>query len=156
MKVYILRGLPGSGKSTWIENALDDSGVQPYVCSADHFHTGEDGVYRFDPKNIKKAHEECLRKFMLNLYGSDKPDFLIVDNTNCSAWEISPYYRLTELYGHEVKILTFWCSPELSMKRNTHNVPATTILSMYQRLLTEVLPPHWNHEIILSKRSNGQ
>src|SRR5579859_1158727 len=140
MKVLIGRGLPGSGKSSYFKGWKNS-----VICSADDFHM-IDREYRFDPKNIRKAHDACLSKFFNVLTGKQEnyPDFLIVDNTNISGWECSVYYRIAELFGHEVKILTFWCSPELSMKRNTHNVPATTILQMYRTLLTEVLPPHWN------------
>jgi len=63
--LYLVRGLPGSGKSTFAR-ALS---VNCY--SADDFFT-RDGVYDFDPRLIGNAHLECQDKTKHSLsYGDD-------------------------------------------------------------------------------------
>lgn len=54
----ILRGAPGSGKTTW---ALANRQTST-LCSADHYFTGPDGVYRFDASKIGLAHAACRER----------------------------------------------------------------------------------------------
>ncbi len=153
MKVTILRGLPGSGKSTWIASNVS---ANAHVFSADAYHMVLDGgrpVYKFDPANARKAHDWCLSQFLL--YLTRGAEHLVVDNTNLSAWEISPYYRLAEVYGCEVEIVYLRCSPSLSLARNIHGVPEATILQMFARLMSDTLPPWWNMRVIEANGTEG-
>ena len=146
MNIYILRGIPGSGKSTWIKQenrATDDE-----VCSADFYHT-INGVYKFDPKRTGEAHNLCLSKFLQLL--QTKRDHIYVDNTNTTAWEIAPYYRLAEVFLCNVQIITILCPVEVAIARNVHAVPGTTILTMHRNILMEQLPPHWKHTVIAAE-----
>lgn len=146
MKVLIMRGLPGSGKSTWVRNYWNsmDPGTYPLVCSADDYHMVDD-EYRYDPKKAGAAHTECLRKFLNGLQG-ERYDSIIVDNTNTTAAEIAPYYRLAEMFGVETKIVRVCCDLQLAMSRQTHAVPESTIFTMWQNLNSERLPAYWKEE----------
>lgn len=55
MRVTILRGLPGAGKSTWTQSHCPGA----VVISADDFFVGRDGLYRFNPGRIFAAHAAC-------------------------------------------------------------------------------------------------
>ena len=50
--VFVMRGLPGSGKSTLV-NAISKvyDSETPVICSADHYFIDENGVYRCVIKN---------------------------------------------------------------------------------------------------------
>lgn len=144
MKVYIMRGLPGSGKTSYVNEVIrkiDPDNTR--VCSADDHHM-IDGEYRFDPKRAGDAHDCCLRKFLSCLEGGYHA---VVDNTNTTAWEISPYYRLAEIHGFDVKILWMTTPLELCLHRQTHAVPHNTMARMFHNLI-EPLPAHWNVEMI--------
>ena len=52
-KLYIVRGLPGSGKSTFAEALV---GSDFLVCEADKYFM-VDGEYKFDGSKLKDAHE---------------------------------------------------------------------------------------------------
>lgn len=160
MKVIILRGIPGSGKSTYAAKLVVQCSVakQPYentqavICSASEYFMQEtiddyDGpVYRFNPRELPSAHAHCLRKYVNELlHGTSS--LVIVDNTNISVAEIAPYYALAEAYGHEVKIVTLICKPLLAASRNIHNVPWGKIDQMY-RYIRQGLPPFWQQESI--------
>ncbi len=145
-KVYILRGIPGAGKSTWAEGTDDPPGVE-VVCSADHYMVNSEGGYEFRADMLSAAHEKCLRKFVDEIKWDDV-DGVIVDNTNILTAEIAPYYQVAKARGHDVRIVQFMCDPAIAASRNIHGVSAQKIWQMYQNLLTEKLPAWWNVEIV--------
>lgn len=145
MRVIIMRGLPGAGKSEMAARHAGDHETE--ICSADDHHVGLDGVYRFDPKKAGAAHTECLRKYMRLLSSGFKGD-VIVDNTNTTLAEIAPYARIAEAHGVEFTIVYIHCDPATACRRNVHAVPPATILRMYKNLLQEEVPPYWKQEVI--------
>ena len=61
--LILLRGIPGSGKSTLGEIILQCPGSSsPEVLSADNFFIDEKGDYNFDGSKLKQAHNECQLK----------------------------------------------------------------------------------------------
>ena len=141
MKIYIMRGLPGCGKSTWISKTKIAGDL---ICSADHIHM-IDGIYKYDPVKAADGHRICLREYNRAVSGVDFPytNCVFVDNTNTSIFEIAPYVQLAEAYQIPYEIIFFPCSIETSIQRNVHNVPVGTILEMNRRLNAESLPPWW-------------
>jgi predicted kinase len=98
-EVVILRGIPGSGKSTRAEEAY--SGHE--VCSADDYFRNFYGVYKFDARALPAAHRACLLKFEALLIAGTE-HIIVVDNTNLTAAEIAPYYALAEAHGYDPRI----------------------------------------------------
>jgi predicted kinase len=158
-RVYIYRGLPGAGKSFQIKKAFpnfepymrwgNDHSINfyPYLSTDLYWYTFDSRTYDFRPKEIGKAHSWNFRCYQ-SVLDLRQYETVIVDNTNISAWEISPYVLGATANGFEHEIVTVWVDPILCCKRNVHNVPDTVILSMYQKLITETLPTFWNHKIV--------
>lgn len=147
--IYIMRGLPGAGKSTWVRRNYP----QAHVCSADSFFLDEEGVYRFDAALISDAHASCLRGFaeILAAIAKDSissPEVVIVDNTAIRAWEISPYYNLSQAYGHNARIIHVKCDAKTAHSRNIHGVPLERVEKMDDSLTCEELPVFWTVEIV--------
>jgi len=93
--LYIVRGIPGSGKSTFA-NSLDC----PVFEADQYFIDSETGEYKFDGSKIKLAHNWCK----LRVEQSMEDDFqkIAVSNTFTQEWEMDAYYELAKQYGYRV------------------------------------------------------
>lgn len=116
------------------------------IVSADHFFMqNAEKKYEFNPALIGEAHKFCFLNYlrglssgakkvavMVGIPGSGKSyhaerlsaeGYLVVDNTNLSAWEISPYMLAGESHGASVTVFRVLCEPERAFARQTHGVP---------------------------------
>ncbi len=124
MNLIILRGIPGSGKSTFIKNNHPDA----KVCSADHYFTEADGTYTWNREEASQAHEEC--KLKCERYMSNKEKKIIIDNTNIHWYEMEPYIHLSEEYNYSLSFIRIDANVEDAIKRNIHDVPPEVIRRM--------------------------
>jgi predicted kinase len=150
MQVIIMRGIGGAGKSTWANDFSHKAFLRNESCwilSADNYFI-KDGKYTFDPRKLPDAHALCLKEFMdyTNPDGVlvDVVDYLIVDNTNISLWEMSPYIAIANVHKHPVRIVRVECPQEIAAERNVHGVPQKAIQSMASRM--EKALPFWPKE----------
>lgn len=150
MKVIILRGGSGAGKSTWTKKNHPNA----VVFSADSFFTNADGDYNFEPAKLGEAHAKCLRDFVEYCQVADRQNgTVVVDNTGTSVSEFAPYAQVAQVYGHDVSIFTFLYDPTVAHKRNTHGTPLKACIEMHQRMMeqTKFIPPWWKHDYIVAQ-----
>lgn len=119
MKVILLRGISGAGKTTWAKKHVPPDGV---IVSADYFFIQPNGTYIFDVKQLHNAHSACFRDF-LDAIDQHTPT-IIVDNTNIHRWEFQPYLIVAEARGYEVELITFRCDPEVAIARQQRCSPS--------------------------------
>ena len=125
--LYLLRGLPGAGKST-LAKKLGDAHFE-----ADMYFTNESGQYIFNGADIKKAHEWCQNEVQLAMilnHTSGLNESIVVSNTFTQEWEMEPYYKLAETYGYRVFSLIV---ENRHGGENLHNVPQDKIEVMRER-----------------------
>jgi len=137
--LWIMRGISGSGKSTWIEENKPEGAV---VASADHYFLTEDGQYEFDPTQLQDAHD---RAFAVAHEGLRDGVEVFVDNTNLSVAELSPYRMLARRYGYEVRYVECRCDADEAAERSLH-APADAVQAQADRGL-EDLPPFFEGEV---------
>ena len=139
MRVIILVGASGAGKSTWIEKNCP----QAHVVSADKFFL-VDGVHKFDVTKMDKAHAYALRNFIL--YCATAKDLIVVDNTNTTIQEIAPYIAVANAYeADELEIVWFGTDRIKDLvRRNVHNVQEHTIRRHIDNMAkTKMFWPHY-------------
>ena len=118
-KLVLIRGLPGSGKSTIAKSM---AGYKHY--EADMYHM-VDGEYVFDFNNIKKAHEWCQSSTLAEL---EKGGRVVVSNTFTEKWEILPYIE----FGYSYSVIVARGEFE-----NTHKVPEDVLIKMKARFIDQ-------------------
>ena len=120
--LYIVRGLPGSGKSTFAQT------LTPNHWEADMYFINEDGEYKFNMDEIKNAHQWC--KDMIEDAMKRNLDKIAVSNTFTQEWEMEPYHKLAEHYGYTIFHLIV---ENRHGGVNVHNVPTEVLHKMNKR-----------------------
>jgi hypothetical protein len=121
--LIVVRGLPGSGKSSLAAKIAELAGFSgPY--EADQYFMGLDGVYRYDRTRIGQAHRDCQNRVRAVL-GRSVP---VVSNTCVGMGEmgLAPYCAM----GAVVAIDLFDGGAERFATTNIHNVPPEAINAM--------------------------
>lgn len=146
-KVILLRGIPGSGKSTYCKKLWTELSVEGHLVttfSADRYFLNDKGEYHFDGSKLGKAHGQCLKYFTLfistRLFGDE---VLIVDNTNTTTQEMLPYVQLARAFDTPFEVVTIDCDPALAAARNVHGVPTHKCFEMDKRLRSASIPKDW-------------
>lgn len=111
MRVTILRGVSGSGKSTWARTQAP----QAYVVSTDTYFIQPDGSILFEGAKLQEFHRRAFRDFMEAVFR--KEPWIVVDNTNILMAEFAPYIAVAEAYDYQVELLTLDCSVETARAR---------------------------------------
>jgi len=116
-KLVLVRGIPGSGKSTFAKS------VYP---TYEHLETDlyfmQDRGYVFEPAKLKQAHEWCQATTRKRL---EDGECVVVSNTFIKMWELRPYLDMAKELGVPVKV--FHMKGEYG---SVHNVPEEVIARM--------------------------
>eukprot|EP00090_Calanus_glacialis_P009513 TRINITY_DN17898_c0_g1_i2.p1 TRINITY_DN17898_c0_g1~~TRINITY_DN17898_c0_g1_i2.p1 ORF type:complete len:706 (-),score=276.50 TRINITY_DN17898_c0_g1_i2:410-2527(-) len=144
----ILRGLPGSGKSSLATRLLSSAKLGVSFSTDDYFLKG--GFYTFRADLLTEAHSWNQRRAMAAV--KDRVRLVIIDNTNTMAWEMRPYIELALNNGYKIHILepdTPWkFKPRILAGKNSHKVPKQKIelmLDRYEKNISlEKLKSMWN------------
>jgi len=136
-KLIIMRGCPGSGKSTKaneLAKQYKDEGLVVVICSADSFFINN-GNYTFDAKLLPKVHSLCQGKVCGAMEA--EANIVIVDNTNVRRADYEHYINLAKLYGYNIEEIVVGLFDEVSVQlyasRNIHGVPIESIRKMAAR-----------------------
>lgn len=127
--LQLIRGLPGSGKSTIAETLVHSatrSGRLGMKFEADDYRINEAGEYQFDLVSNEVAHGKCQSDVREEM--SAGCSVVIVSNTFTQLWEMEPYVEMARQYGYTVQIITVQAD-----FGNIHDVPEEAISRMRGR-----------------------
>lgn len=132
-KLILIRGIPGSGKSTYsnkIRAHLIKFGYDPndiIQCEADMFFEDDEGNYNWDESKLGIAHKTCFNNAK-NALSNHK--IAIVSNTFVTRKSLKPYIKLASEMNAEVEV--YRCTGNY---QNVHNVPPEVVDNMRENFL---------------------
>ncbi|MEK7535650.1 MAG: AAA family ATPase [Patescibacteria group bacterium] len=123
-KFIIMRGVPGSGKTT---RAMELAGLKGRIHSADYFFAGEGGNYRFDRGHIEEAHIFCFEMVRASMEMA-RP-LIILDSCNIQRKHFRGYLDIARQYGYVVEEVAMLPHPDpaIAAMRNVHGVSQESI-----------------------------
>ena len=134
---FIMRGIPGSGKSTVAKKLAGETGA---IHSNDSYYY-ENGEYRFDKARVPEVRLQNLKAFTESIQAGIP--VVICDSCNLTSEQWGPYTKIASEAGYIVSFVTMpQPDIEISVSRNIHSVPEESIRDMIERW--EDLPPKLN------------
>jgi NEDD4-binding protein 2 len=128
--LIILRGLPGSGKSTFANYMFSNN-----IFEADKYFYDEDGNYNFDATKLHAAHKWCQLQVEHAMEDNLESNGqycseIVVSNTSTTEKELEPYLKLAQKYDYKVVSLIV---ENRHGNKSVHDVPDETIEKMKKR-----------------------
>ena len=130
--VIIVRGVAGSGKSTWVKNF-------PHPCtvvSTDNYFIAKNGLYIFDRDRLHYYHQCALNLFTTLV--DESISAIIVDNTNIKKRDYKKYVSYARSMGYTV-VQKVCCGEYGSI----HDVAPETVERMKRQFQVDESLPHY-------------
>lgn len=135
-ELILIRGLPGSGKTTLARHLITTNQMLKMSASVNHYEADMffmvNEKYEFDATRLNQAHNWCLDK---TREGVEQGGTVIVSNTFTRLRELRPYFELAK----EFNIV-----PVVYLAQNTfgsvHGVPEETMDKMKERFAFDISP----------------
>ena len=126
--LIILRGLPGSGKTSFAKYMFSNN-----VFEADQYFYDSQGKYNFDASKLHAAHIDCQKRVEELMQMSETTQYggeIVVSNTATTEKELKPYLDLASKYGYKVVSLIV---ENRHGNKSVHGVPDETMDKMRER-----------------------
>lgn len=122
MELILIRGLPGSGKSTF---TLKMHRPNDIILEADLYFMDAEGNYNFNREGLYAAHNWCQRATRMYLGIGNR---VLVANTFTTVKELKPYFEIAKEFGIVPTVIH--CQNQF---QNIHDVPTETLVKMKER-----------------------
>lgn len=131
--LILLRGLPGSGKTT-LAHLLSENGKYPYYSVDDYFTDEVTGAYSFVFKSNYLAYKQCEERTREAMHNNQAK--VIVHNTFTINWELEIYFKL----ALEFKYAIFVCTVEnYHAFKNIHDIHDEQLKKMAEKYKVKLL-----------------
>jgi predicted kinase len=128
MIMYILRGVPGAGKSTLAKTLVEPE----YIFEADQYFENENG-YVFLPDLLPFAHGQCYQ-YTREAMRNNVPK-IVVSNTCTTEAELEKYIDLAREFSYTVFVMVV---ENRHGNESVHDVPEAKVEQMRKRLRNSI------------------
>lgn len=145
-KIVLIRGIPASGKSTWIE----ENGLKQFVISPDEIRLQiQSPVMTLDGKlGIAQSNDKAVWKRVSKLIEEkmNRGEFIVVDATHSKKEDIKRYKKVASENRYRIYVVDFSDIPlELALERNSKRdaykfVPENVLHYMHERMIGTEIP----------------
>jgi predicted kinase len=131
--LILLRGLPGSGKTT-LAKVLSENNTYPVFSVDDYFTDEVTSEYIFNFKNNHLAYKQCedLSRDAMQ----QKISKIFVHNTFTMDWELEPYFKLAAEFKYVLFVVTV---ENYHHNKNTHEVSDEQLQKMAEKYKVKLL-----------------
>lgn len=131
-ELIIVRGAPGSGKSTFAESIAGSYGE---VFEADdYFYEHGDSGYDFEPSKLGEAHDWCKDR-VESAMRDRGVQRVVLSNTSTRVWEFLPYVSLAAKFGYRVHSIV---KENRHRGESTKDIPESSVKKMRDRFETRL------------------
>lgn len=144
--LLLLRGAPGCGKSTFIDN----NGLRPFALSADEIRlqcqSSQQNIYGSEEVSMNNEKDTWSILFKLLEIRMKHGEFTVIDATNSKTSEMNKYKEMADTYRYRMYCIDFTDLPIEECKRRNagrihlKQVPEDCIDKMYSRFRTQKIP----------------
>ena len=131
--LILLRGLPGSGKTT-LAKLLSENNTYP-IFSVDDYFTNEltgEYIFRFNDNHLAyKQCEELTKDAMCQ-----KITKIFAHNTFTMDWELEPYFKLASEFKYQLFVVTV---ENYHQHKNIHEVSDAQIKKMAEKYKVKLM-----------------
>ena len=131
--LILLRGLPGSGKTT-LAKVLSENNTYPIFSVDDFFTNAATGEYTFNFKDNHLAYKQC-EEFTREAMQQNRTK-IFVHNTFTMDWELEPYFKLAAEFNYELFVVTV---ENYHHHKNIHEVSDEQLHKMAEKYKVKLL-----------------
>ena len=123
--LFLIRGLPGSSKSTYARMLLKEGTVQAHFEADMYFEHVTTGEYFFDATKLGLAHAWC---YEMTTQALDEGKSVAVANTFTTHREMRDYVDYAKTYGYDLQVIV-----RTGNYGSIHGVPEEAMEKMRKR-----------------------
>lgn len=125
--LILVRGLPGSGKST-LTKVLSENSKYPVLSIDDYFTDAVTGKYVFEFSKNHLAYKSC--ELLTKQHMEANSEKIFIDNTFTLEWEMEPYFKLAAEFNYMVFTVTV---EHRHTGKNSHQVSDEQLKKMAEK-----------------------